>query len=80
MSVEISGTLLLPDRYRTNSSAYMRINRFPTPSRLLIADPIIGPPSLDVAVEFFQASAQRLAPLARGQLFQSLVDPILGFL
>src|ERR1035437_8038331 len=70
VTVEIAGAFLLADHDGAQPSPDMRVHLLPVSHRFLAALPVVGHPTLDVAVEFLDTGQQRLSPVAWSHLLQ----------
>jgi hypothetical protein len=70
MAVEVARAFLLANHDGAQPSPDMRVHVFPVPHRFLTALPVVGHPTLDVAIEFRDTGQQRLPPVAWSHLLQ----------
>src|ERR1039458_5773229 len=70
MAVEVARAFLLADHDGAQPSPDMRVHLLPVTHRFLAALPVVGYPTLDVAVEFLDTGQQRLPPVARSQFLK----------
>src|ERR1017187_6823809 len=70
MAVEVARAFLLANHDGAQPSPDMRVHVFSVPHRFLAALPVVGHPTLDVAIEFRDTGQQRLPPVAWSHLLQ----------